>query len=174
MSATDGMRYPTLSHSPATRAAVWFWGTGLSPVTLFQSKPATAFGWALWVSWCLRCVRAARYAATDATTTTTNPWISAWCLCCVGYQGHEETRIDARALQFLKDESIAFETQEYMAALATDEKERETELFHRGEQQAHAHSPQQPMESSMDSDMPNSPESSSQRCRYTKRILLFF
>ncbi len=61
-----------------------------------------------------------------------------------------------------------------MAALATDEKERETELFHRGEQQAHAHSPQQPMESSMDSDMPNSPESSSQRCRYPKRILLFF
>ena len=86
----------------------------------------------------------------------------------MGCQGHEETRIDARALQFLKDESIAFETQEYMAALATDEKERETELFQRGDQ---SQSPQQPMESSLDSDMPNSPESTSQRCDFTKLII---
>lgn len=83
----------------------------------------------------------------------------------MGEQGHEETRIDARALQFLKDESIAFETQEYMAALATDEKERETELF-RGEQ---SQSPQQ-MEHSLDSDMPNSPDSVGQRCGYLAMI----
>lgn len=84
----------------------------------------------------------------------------------MGDQGHEETRIDARALQFLKDESIAFETQEYMAALATDEKERETELF-RGEQ---SQSPQQ-MENSLDSDvMPNSPDSTGQRCSYMAMI----
>lgn len=33
--------------------------------------------------------------------------------------------MDARTLQFLKDESVAFETQEYMAALAADERDSE-------------------------------------------------
>eukprot|EP00597_Dinobryon_sp_UTEXLB2267_P007673 CAMPEP_0170085114 /NCGR_PEP_ID=MMETSP0019_2-20121128/20090_1 /TAXON_ID=98059 /ORGANISM="Dinobryon sp., Strain UTEXLB2267" /LENGTH=795 /DNA_ID=CAMNT_0010301437 /DNA_START=383 /DNA_END=2770 /DNA_ORIENTATION=+ len=46
-----------------------------------------------------------------------------------GGEGCEEVRMDARTLQFLKDESVAFETQEYMAALAADERERETECL---------------------------------------------
>lgn len=36
-------------------------------------------------------------------------------------EGQQETRLDARTLQFLKDEALAFDTQEEMAALATDE-----------------------------------------------------
>jgi hypothetical protein len=44
-----------------------------------------------------------------------------------GGLGEEEVRMDARTLQFLKEESIAFESQEYMATLAADERDQEEE-----------------------------------------------
>ena len=42
-------------------------------------------------------------------------------------EGEEEQRIDAKTLQFLKDEALAFDTNEDLAALASDEMQQEAE-----------------------------------------------